>query len=40
MTTAPLSSPAAAIVDGWFYVAGGSPGRSAVQADMWMADAP
>ena len=36
----PLSSPAAAIIDGRFYVAGGSPGRSAVQADMWVADAP
>ena len=35
----PLSSPAAAIIDGRFYVAGGSPGRS-VQADMWVADAP
>ena len=40
MTTVPLSSPAAAIVAGRFYVAGGSPGRNAVQADMWMADAP
>ena len=36
----PLSSPAAAIIDGRFYVAGGSPGRSAVQADMWVAPAP
>ena len=36
----PLSSPAAAIIDGRFYVAGGSPGRSAVQADMWVAEAP
>ena len=36
----PLSSPAAAIIDGRFYVAGGSPGEAAVQADMWVAPAP
>ena len=36
----PLSSPAAAIIDGRFYVAGGSPGRSAVQADMWVGELP
>ena len=36
----PLSSPAAAIIDGRFYVAGGSPGRSAVQADMWVGRLP
>lgn len=36
----PLSSPAAAIIEGKFYVAGGSPGRSAVQADMWVSGVP
>ena len=36
----PLSSPAAAIIDGRFYVAGGSPGQAVVQADMWVAAAP
>ena len=36
----PLSSPAAAIIGGRLYVAGGSPGRSVVQADMWVKDAP
>ena len=36
----PLSSPAAAIIDGKFYVAGGSPGRSEVQADMWVMPTP
>lgn len=36
----PLSSPAAAIIDGRFYVAGRSPGRSAVQADMWVGRLP
>jgi hypothetical protein len=36
----PLSSPAAAIIDGRFFVAGGSPGRSAVQADMWVGRLP
>ena len=32
----PLSSPAAAIINGRLYVAGGSPGGSVVQADMWV----
>ena len=36
----PLSSPAAAIIDGKLYVAGGSPGQSRVQADMWVRAAP
>ncbi|MBQ02170.1 MAG: hypothetical protein CL477_15990 [Acidobacteria bacterium] len=36
----PLSSPAAAIIDGRLYVGGGSPGSSAVQADMWVRTAP
>ncbi|HCE04380.1 MAG TPA: hypothetical protein DEQ98_14195 [Acidobacteria bacterium] len=36
----PLSSPAAGIIDGKLYVAGGSPGNSAVQADMWVTGAP
>lgn len=36
----PLSSPAAAIIDGKMYVAGGSAGGSTPQADMWVADAP
>mgnify|MGYP003315573952 FL=1 len=36
----PLSSPAAAIIEGKVYVAGGSPGRSAVQADMWVSGVP
>ena len=36
----PLSSPAAAIIDGKLYVAGGSPGNAVVQADMWVAPAP
>ena len=36
----PLSSPGAAIVDGRLYVAGGSPGQSKVQADMWVRRAP
>ena len=36
----PLSSPAASIIGGRLYVAGGSPGSSAVQSDMWVRDAP
>ena len=36
----PLSSPAAAIIDGNLYVAGGSPGNAVVQADMWVTTAP
>ena len=36
----PLSSPAAAIINDRFYVAGGSPGASKVQADMWVRRAP
>ncbi|MDE0828491.1 MAG: hypothetical protein OSB03_04775 [Vicinamibacterales bacterium] len=36
----PLSSPAAGIIGDKLYVAGGSPGNSAVQADMWVTDAP
>ncbi|MEE2777377.1 MAG: kelch repeat-containing protein [Acidobacteriota bacterium] len=36
----PLSSPAAAILGGKLYVAGGSPTGSSVQADMWVIDAP
>ena len=36
----PLSSPAAAIINGRLYVAGGSPGQSKVQADMWVRRAP
>ena len=36
----PLSSPAAGIINGRLYVAGGSPGQSRVQADMWVRPAP
>ena len=36
----PLSSPAAAIINSKLYVAGGSPGASKVQADMWVRRAP
>ena len=36
----PLSSPAAAIISGKLYVAGGSPDGRSVQADMWVRDAP
>jgi N-acetylneuraminic acid mutarotase len=36
----PLSSPAARIVDGKFYVAGGSLDGRSVQPKMWVADAP
>jgi N-acetylneuraminic acid mutarotase len=35
-----LSSPAAAIIDGKLWVAGGSPDGRSVQADMWVVDAP
>ncbi len=35
----PLSSPAAAIIDGKLYVAGGSLNGSSVQGKMWMRDA-
>jgi hypothetical protein len=36
----PLSSPAAAIIGGKLYVAGGSPNGSRVQAKMWVHKAP
>jgi N-acetylneuraminic acid mutarotase len=36
----PLSSPAAAIIDGKFIVAGGSPNGRSVQAKMWVRKAP
>lgn len=36
----PLSSPAAAIINGKLYVAGGSPNGRSVQAKMWFRDAP
>ena len=36
----PLSSPAAAIISGKLYVAGGSPDGGSVQAKMWVRDAP
>jgi N-acetylneuraminic acid mutarotase len=36
----PLSSPAAAIIAGKLYVAGGSPNGYSVQADMWVRNAP
>ena len=36
----PLSSPAAAIIGGKLYVAGGSPNGSSVQGKMWMRNAP
>ena len=36
----PLSSPAAAIIDGKLYVAGGSRDGGSVQADMWVRSAP
>jgi N-acetylneuraminic acid mutarotase len=36
----PLSSPAAAIVGGKLYVAGGSLNGSSVEARMWVTDAP
>ena len=36
----PLSSPAAAIIGDQLYVGGGSPNGSAVQARMWVGDAP
>ena len=36
----PLSSPAAAIIGGRLYVAGGSPDGRSVQADMWVRSAP
>ncbi len=36
----PLSSPAAAIIAGKLYVAGGSPNGGSVRADMWVAPAP
>jgi N-acetylneuraminic acid mutarotase len=36
----PLSSPAAAIIGGKLYVAGGSPNGSSVRAAMWVSDAP
>lgn len=36
----PLSSPAATIVNGKLYVAGGSPNGGSVQALMWVTDAP
>ena len=36
----PLSSPAAAIIGGKLYVAGGSPNGRSVQADMWVRRAP
>ena len=36
----PLSSPAAAIIGGKLYVAGGSPNGSSVQGLMWARDAP
>jgi len=36
----PLSSPAAAIIDGKLFVAGGSRDGGSVQADMWVRSAP
>ena len=36
----PLSSPAAAIIGGKLYVAGGSPNGGSVQARMWVRSAP
>lgn len=36
----PLSSPAAAIIDGKLYVVGGSPNGRSVQGKMWVRDAP
>ena len=36
----PLSSPAAAMIGGKLYVAGGSPNGSSVQGKMWVRDAP
>ena len=36
----PLSSPAAAIIEGKFYVAGGSPNGGSVQAKMWVRPSP
>ena len=36
----PLSSPAAAIIGGKLYVAGGSPNGRSVQGKMWVRDAP
>jgi N-acetylneuraminic acid mutarotase len=36
----PLSSPAAAIIGGKLYVAGGRPNEGGVIADMWVRDAP
>ena len=36
----PLSSPAAAIIGGKLYVAGGSPNGSSVQGKMWMRGSP
>ncbi len=36
----PLSSPAAAIIGGKLYVAGGSPNGGSVQGKMWVRDAP
>ena len=35
-----LSSPAAAIIEGEIYVAGGSANGRSVQADMWVRIAP
>ncbi|MFP6673735.1 MAG: kelch repeat-containing protein [Pirellulaceae bacterium] len=36
----PLSSPAATIIEGKLYVAGGSPNGRSVQGDMWVRSAP
>ena len=36
----PLSSPAAAIIEDKFYVAGGSPNGRSVQVKMWVRKAP
>ena len=36
----PLSSPAAAIIGGKIYVAGGQPRGGVILADMWVRDAP
>ena len=36
----PLSSPAAAIIDGKLYAAGGSVTGRGAQAKMWVADVP
>ena len=36
----PLSSPAAAIIGGELFVAGGSPNGGSVQAKMWVSSAP